>query len=65
MRNIDKTIARGAVLIALSFGDGYIARITETDKQMLIPFSLILIAMGYIFLMIIFDCTDFFKEDDE
>lgn len=50
-----KLIIRSAALVVLSFGGGYIAKISETNKTVLFPFILIMVAIGFIYMMIVFD----------
>lgn len=50
-----KQILRTTILAVLSFGGGYIAKMSETNKEMLPTFSFLVIAIAYVYLMIVFD----------
>ena len=50
-----KLIIRSAAIIVLSFGGGYIAKVSESNKTVLFPFILIMVAIGFIYIMIVFD----------
>lgn len=55
MSDTTKLLCRCTSLAFLSFGAGYIAKMSETDKNMIAPFIFLVIATGFCYLMLIFD----------